>query len=267
MQDLGAGEPHFATCVYGIFDAVSGMLEVASAGHLPPLLVRPDDSIEFLDVSPAPPLGIGTGPIRSRSIKIDDGSLLVLYTDGLVENRTRDIDEGLRLLGETFGPGATGRPLEDLCRAALAGVYADHQRDDIALLIARLNRLSPDRHVSWALPPELTSARRARGLIRRPLTPWKLGDLIPVTELLVSSLVTNPVRYAQGPIGLRLVLEGGLGCEGTDNSPPLPTLRHPGDQDQRGRGLQVVSQMAQRWGTRRTSAGKVVWSEQAVPRP
>ena len=108
MQELGEREPHFATCVYAIFDAVSGMLEVASAGHLPPLLVRPDDTIEFLDVSPAPPLGVGAGPIRSRSIKIDDGSLLVLYTDGLVENRNRDIDEGLRLLGEVFGPGAAG---------------------------------------------------------------------------------------------------------------------------------------------------------------
>src|SRR6266487_5826147 len=267
MQELGAREPHFATCVYGIFDAVSGMLEVASAGHLPPLLVRPDDTIEFLDVSPSPPLGIGIGPIQSRSIKIDDGSLLVLYTDGLVENRTRDIDEGLRLLGEIFGPGATRRPLEDLCRATLASVYADHQRDDIALLIARLNRLSPDRHVSWTLPPELTSARRARGLIRRPLTRWELSDLIPVTELLVSELVTNAVRYAQGTIGLRLVLEGGLVCEVLDNSAALPRLRNPGNEDERGRGLQVVSQMAQRWGTRRTSAGKVVWSEQSVPRP
>jgi len=266
MRELGVREPHFATCVYAIFDAVSGILEVASAGHLPPLLVRPDDTIEFLDVSPAPPLGVGTGPILSRSIKIDDGSLLVLYTDGLVENRTRDIDEGLRLLGEIFGPGAASRPLEDLCRASLASVYGDDQRDDIALLIARLSRISPDRHVSWTLPPELTSARRARELIRRPLTRWKVADLIPVTELLVSELVTNAVRYAQGKIELRLVLEGGLVCEVLDDSAALPRLRYPGNEDERGRGLQVVSQMAQRWGARRTTAGKVVWTEQALPR-
>jgi serine phosphatase RsbU (regulator of sigma subunit)/anti-sigma regulatory factor (Ser/Thr protein kinase) len=266
MQELGAREPHFATCVYAVYDAVSGILEIACAGHLPPLLVRPDDTTEFLDVLPAPPLGIGAGPIQSRSIKIDDGSLLVLYTDGLVENRTRDIDEGLRLLGEIFGPGAASRPLEDLCRATLASVYGDHQRDDIALLIARLSRISRDRHVSWTLPPELTSARRARGLIRRPLKRWGLADLIPVTELLVSELVTNAVRYAPGKIGLRLVHEGGLVCEVMDNSAALPRLRYPGDEDERGRGLQVVSQMAQRWGARRTSAGKVVWSEQALPR-
>ncbi len=265
MQELGAREPHFATCVYAIFDAVDGTCEVASAGHLPPLLVRPDGTNELLDVSPAPPLGIGAGPIQSRVLKIDDGSLLVLYTDGLVEKRTRDIDEGLALLREIFGPGSASRPLEDLCKATLAGVYADTQRDDIAVLIARLNRIPADRHVTWKLPAELTSARRARVLIRRPLRQWGLEDLIPTTELLVSELVTNAVRYAQGKIGLRLILEGGLVCEVLDNSAALPRVRHPGEEDERGRGLQVVSQMAQRWGARRTLSGKVVWCEQPLP--
>jgi serine phosphatase RsbU (regulator of sigma subunit) len=265
MGDLGAREPHFATCVYAVYDAVTGMLEVASAGHLPPLLVGPDGTNEFLSLTPAPPLGIGSGSVQSKFVPVTDGSLLVLYTDGLVENRTRDIDVGLRLLSEIFGPGAAARPLEDLCRATLAGVYSDQQRDDIALLMARLSRIPADNHVSWTLPAELTSARRARGLIRRPLTRWNLADLIPVTELLVSELVTNSVRYAQGMIGLRLVLEGGLVVEVTDDSAALPRLRHPDEDDERGRGLQVISQFAQRWGARRTATGKVVWCEQAVP--
>jgi len=265
MGDLGAREPHFATCVYAVYDAVTGMLEVASAGHLPPLLVGPDGTNEFLSLTPAPPLGIGSGSVQSKFVPVTDGSLLVLYTDGLVENRTRDIDVGLRLLSEIFGPGAAARPLEDLCRATLAGVYSDQQRDDIALLMARLSRISADNHVSWTLPAELTSARRARGLIRRPLTRWNLADLIPVTELLVSELVTNSVRYAQGMIGLRLVLEGGLVVEVTDDSAALPRLRHPDEDDERGRGLQVISQFAQRWGARRTATGKVVWCEQALP--
>jgi serine phosphatase RsbU (regulator of sigma subunit) len=265
MGDLGVREPHFATCVYAVYDAVTGMLEVASAGHLPPLLVGPDGTNEFLSLTPAPPLGIGSGSVQSKFVPVTDGSLLVLYTDGLVENRTRDIDVGLRLLSEIFGPGAAARPLEDLCRATLAGVYSDEQRDDIALLMARLSRIPADNHVSWTLPAELTSARRARGLIRRPLTRWNLADLIPVTELLVSELVTNSVRYAQGMIGLRLVLEGGLVVEVTDDSAALPRLRHPDEDDERGRGLQVISQFAQRWGARRTATGKVVWCEQALP--
>ena len=266
MQELGAREPHFATCVYAIFDAVTGSCELASAGHLPPLLVRPDGSNEFLDVLPSPPLGIGTGPIQSRVLDIEDGSLLVLYTDGLVEKRTADIDEGLSRLRGIFGPGSAARPLEDLCKATLDGVYADHQRDDIAVLIARLRRIPADQHVSWKLPAELTSARKARSLIRRPLRRWDLAELIPTAELLVSELVTNAVRYAQGRIGLRLVVEGGLVCEVLDDSAALPRLRHPGEEDERGRGLQIVSQVAQRWGTRRTPAGKVVWCELPLPR-
>jgi serine phosphatase RsbU (regulator of sigma subunit)/anti-sigma regulatory factor (Ser/Thr protein kinase) len=265
MQELGAREPHFATCVYAIFDATTGTCELASAGHLPPLLVHPDGSNELLDISPAPPLGVGSGPIQSRVLDIEDGSLLVLYTDGLVERRTEDIDVGLQKLRDIFGPGSAQEPLEDLCKATLAGVYADQQRDDIALLIARLRRIPEDNYVSWKLPAELTSAHRARTLIRRPLKRWGLGELIPSAELLVSELVTNAVRYAQGQIGLRLVLEGGLVIEVNDDSAALPRLRHPDDQDERGRGLQVVSQIAQRWGARRAVSGKVVWCELPLP--
>jgi serine phosphatase RsbU (regulator of sigma subunit)/anti-sigma regulatory factor (Ser/Thr protein kinase) len=265
MGDLGAREPHFATCVYAVYDAVSGMMEVASAGHLPPLLVSPDGGNKFIQITPSPPLGIGSGSVQSTFVQVADGSLLVLYTDGLVENRTQDIDVGLRLLSGIFGPGAAARPLEDLCRSTLAGVYSDQQRDDIALLMARLTRIPAENHVSWTLPAELTSARRARGLIRRPLTRWGLSGLTGVTELLVSELVTNSVRYAQGTIGLRLVLEGGLVIEVTDDSAALPRLRHPDDEDERGRGLQVISQLAHRWGARRTATGKVVWCELPLP--
>jgi len=265
MAELGVREPHFATCVYAIFDAVAGTCEVASAGHLPPLLVRPDGTNELLDVLPAPPLGVGTGLIQSRVLDIEDGSLLVLYTDGLVEKRSRDIDEGLGRLRDIFGPGAADQPLEDLCRATLAGVWDAEHRDDIALLVARLRRIPTDHVVSWTLPSELTSASRARSLIRRPLKRWGLADLIPTAELLVSELVTNAVRYAQGKIGLRLVLEGGLVCEVLDESAALPRLRHPDDSDERGRGLQVVSQLAQRWGARRAASGKVVWCELPLP--
>ena len=265
MQELGTREPHFATCVYAVFDAVAGTCEVASAGHLPPLLVRPDGTNELLDVSPAPPLGVGTGPIQSRTLPIEDGSMLVLYTDGLVEKRTQDIDVGLNRLRDIFTPATVDLPLEELCRATLAGVYADQQRDDIAVLIARLRSIPKDNIASWTLPSELTSARRARGLIKRPLKKWGLSDLQPVAELLVSELVTNAVRYAQGKVGLRLILEGGLVCEVLDDSAALPRLRHPDEDDERGRGLQVVSQVAQRWGARRSLTGKVVWCELPLP--
>ncbi len=267
MQELGVREPHFATCVYAVYDAVAGTCEIASAGHLPPLLVRPDGTNEFLDVSPSPPLGVGTGPIQSRQLQIEDGSVLVLYTDGLVEKRSEDIDEGLNRLRDIFGAASVGLGVEDLCRATLAGVFEDEHRDDIALLVARLRRIPKDHYVNWTLPAELTSAGRARTLIRRPLRKWGLTELLPTAELLVSELVTNAVRYAQGKIGLRLVLEGGLVCEVVDESAALPRLRHADDSDERGRGLQVVSQLAQRWGARRAASGKVVWCELPLPLP
>src|SRR6202021_3662963 len=114
MQELGTREPHFATCVYAVFDAVAGTCEVASAGHLPPLLVHPDGTNELLDVSPAPPLGVGTGPIQSRTLPIEDGSMLVLYTDRLVEKRTQAIDVGLNRLRDIFTPATVDLPLEEL---------------------------------------------------------------------------------------------------------------------------------------------------------
>ena len=265
MTSLGEREPHFATCAYALYDAVTGSCEIASAGHLPPLLVRPDGSTEFLDTYPAPPLGVGELPIESRTIEIEDGSLLVLYTDGLVEDRHRDIDDGLNFLREVFDGEAAERPLDDLCRAALAGVYAHQQRDDIAILIARLSKIPADHHASWSLPPELTSAAEARHLIREPLGRWGLDELLPTTELLVSELVTNAIRYATGEVTIRLVLDGSLVCEVLDNSSALPRLRHAGRDEECGRGLEVVSQLAQRWGARRTRDGKIVWCEQQLP--
>ena len=265
MHTLGEREPHFATCAYAIFDAVSGNIEVAVAGHLPPLLVRPDGSNEYLDVAPAPPLGVGEGPIESRQFSVEDGSMFLLYTDGLVENRTRDIDDGLGRLQKIFSESAPDRSLEDLCKAMLDGVYADYQRDDIAVLLARLSRIPADHHATWTLGRELTSVGQARSLIREPMERWGLDDMIPVTELLVSELVTNALRYSPGAVTLRLVREGALVCEVGDNSAALPRLRQASRDDENGRGLQVVSQFASRWGARRTSTGKVVWCEQPLP--
>lgn len=265
MHELGQNEPHFATCVFAVYDSVEGTCELASAGHLPPLLVHPDGRSELLDVSPAPPLGIGEGPIRSLTLDVTDGSMLMLYTDGLVEKRDEDIDTGLERLRSLFGPESATQPLGVLCRTALASVYDDRQRDDIAVLVARLRRIAPDRHASWNLAPKLTAASRARALIRKPIRRWGLSELLPAAELAVSELVTNAVRYARSKIVLRLVLEGGLVCEVLDESSAVPRLRHAGDDDERGRGLQVVSQLSRRWGTRRTPTGKVVWCELALP--
>ena len=199
MQNIGEREPHFATCAYGVYDAVTGEIELAVAGHLPPLLVHPDGTNEYLEVQPSPPLGIiDDGIVETTRHQIEDGSLFVLYTDGLVESRDRDISEGLDRLQVAFGEGAPEKDLEDLCKTALDGVYSDAKRDDIAVLIAKLRRIPEDHRISFPLEPELSSVRQARSMVRDPLKRWNLEDLIPVTELLVSELVTNAIKYAHG---------------------------------------------------------------------
>src|SRR6201982_2553577 len=265
MHTLGEREPHFATCAYAVYTAVGGKCELAVAGHLPPLLVHPDGTNELLDVPPSPPLGIGDGEVESRRFQAEDGSLFVLYTDGLVENKGQDISDGLARLRGIFGPGSPTRPLEDLCKAALDGVYSDHQRDDIAMLIARLRRLPEGRHASWALAPKLPAGREALSVLAEPMKRWDLEDLIPTTELLVSELVTNAVKYSRGEVTLRLVNEKALVCEVLDSSGALPRLRQANSEDESGRGLQVVRQLSRRWGARRTATGKVVWCEQPLP--
>ncbi|MGI5320882.1 ATP-binding protein [Actinomadura nitritigenes] len=132
-------------------------------------------------------------------------------------------------------------------------------------LIARLRRIPEDRFVSWTLPADPAAVRRARGLVRTRLEEWGLDELDYTTELLASELITNALRYAPGPIELRLLFERTLVCEVLDRSAALPRLRRAEDDDENGRGLLVVSQIAHRWGTRRTAAGKVVWCEQIVP--
>jgi serine phosphatase RsbU (regulator of sigma subunit) len=266
MQTMGEREPHFATCAYAVYDAITGSLEVASAGHLPPLLVPPKGSSEFLDVSPAPPLGVGEGPISSRTFAIKDGSLFVLYTDGLVESRGRDIDDGLKQLQSVFGPTSVAKPIEALAESALAGVSSDRHRDDVALLIARLARIDRRRQACWTLSGDLTSAREARRLVIKPMKKWKLDPFVSLTQLLASELVTNAIRYSEGSVTLRLIWGDTLVCEVADSAPALPRLWDAAGDDERGRGLQIVSRMSHRWGSRRTPTGKVVWCEQQIPR-
>jgi serine phosphatase RsbU (regulator of sigma subunit)/anti-sigma regulatory factor (Ser/Thr protein kinase) len=266
MQTIGEREPHFATCAYAVYDGVTGEIELAVAGHLPPLLVHPDGRNEYLEVTPSPPLGIGNGVVDTQVIGVQDGSLFVLYTDGLVESRDRDISDGLDRLQAAFGEGAPDKDLEDLCKTALDGVYADAKRDDIAVLIAKLRRIPEDHRVCFPLESKLSVVRDARVMIRDPLKRWGLEDLIDSSELLVSELVTNAIKYANGEVLLRLILEpDSLVCEVHDSSPALPRVLQVDKDAENGRGLHVVQQMSSRWGARRTLTGKVVWCEQAVP--
>ncbi|MFE7384330.1 SpoIIE family protein phosphatase [Streptomyces zhihengii] len=254
-----------ATCLYAVYDPVSGRCTLASAGHLAPALVHPDGTVEFVGVPVSPPLGVGSLPVESTELVLPEGSRLVLYTDGLVEDRVRDIDVGLEELRSVLAAHAHGT-VEEICEGVFAGMVPARRRDDIALLVARTRRLDPSLVASWEVPQEPSAVGPVRAACSRRLAEWGLEDIAFTTELVLSELITNAVRYGSGPIGVRLLHDPGrtLVCEVSDGSSTSPHLRRATATDEGGRGLFLVAQLASRWGTRYLPAGKVIWAEQSL---
>ncbi|WP_331770649.1 SpoIIE family protein phosphatase (plasmid) [Embleya sp. NBC_00888] len=254
-----------ASCLYAVYDPVGRVCTIARAGHPPPALVRPGGAVEFLDLPAGPPLGLGGLPFESAEFELPEGSLLVLYTDGLVETRDRDVEFGMdRLRASLADPD---RPLDELCRSVLGTLSHNPPRDDVALLVARTRTLDSSKVVSWDLPADPAIVAEARILAGRQLADWGLDDIAFTTELVVSELVTNAIRYASGPIRLRLIRDATLICEVSDATSTSPRLRHARTSDEGGRGLFLVAQFTQRWGTRYTGDGKTIWAEQSLPAP
>ncbi|MFF3729578.1 SpoIIE family protein phosphatase [Streptomyces sp. NPDC002476] len=262
-READLSEVYLATCVYAVYDPVTRRCTFANAGHLPPAVVEPGQRAVMLDVPPGMPLGVGGEPFEEVEVELKEGALLALYTDGLVESRDHPLDEGLKALREALV--APRRPLEDVCDHVLATLDTRHGEDDIALLMARIRGLPVDAVGDWRLPREPRSVGRARELAREQLLAWDLGELVDTTELLVSELVTNALRYGEGEIRLRLLLDRTLVCEVWDAGLVQPRRRRARDTDEGGRGLQLVGMLSMGWGSRRTPRGKTVWFELALP--
>ncbi|MEV6397210.1 SpoIIE family protein phosphatase [Streptomyces sp. NPDC051907] len=252
-----------ATCLYAVYDPVSGSCSVARAGHLSPAVVAPDGTVEFPDVPACPPLGLDSQPFETAELRLAEGSRLVLFTDGLIEHRDRDIDGGLGLLRDTLAGGDDRTP-EETCQAVFDALVPPHRSDDIALLVARTRRTDPDRVAEWDVPFDPAAVSRIRAACGRQLAEWGLEELGFTTELMISELITNAIRYGSEPIHVRLLYERTLICEVSDGSSTSPHLRRAATTDEGGRGLYLVSQFAGRWGTRYTLQGKVMWTEQPL---
>ncbi|MER5692165.1 SpoIIE family protein phosphatase [Streptomyces mirabilis] len=262
-RDADLSEVYLATCVYAVYDSVTRRCTFANAGHLPPVLVEPGESALMLDVPPGMPLGVGGEPFEEVEVELPEGALLALYTDGLVESRDHPLDEGLQaFVGALTDPS---RPLEDVCDHVLNTLDTHHGEDDIALLMARVQGLPADSVGDWTLPREPRSVGRAREYARTQLTAWDLEPLVDTAELLVSELVTNALRYGEGEIRLRLLLDRTLVCEVWDAGLVQPRRRRARDTDEGGRGLQLVGLLSASWGSRRTPRGKTVWFELPLP--
>ncbi|MEV6759685.1 SpoIIE family protein phosphatase [Streptomyces sp. NPDC051105] len=264
----GLGEDFYATCLYAVYDPADRHCSVISAGHPPPAVIRPDGTAYFLDLPCNPPLGVAAPPLDLAEVTLPQDSLLVLYTDGLVESAGCDIGQGMDRLRRRLETAYGGTPeLDGLCDDLIAEMLPDPYRtsDDAALLVARTRALAPQDIACWQLPDEPMAAGQARHSIRKQLAAWQLEELSVTTELLVSELIGNVVRHARGPMAVRLLRSRALICEVSDGSLSMPRIRRAADTDEGGRGLQLVAAMADRWGARYTSSGKCIWTEQALP--
>ncbi|WP_458088918.1 SpoIIE family protein phosphatase [Streptomyces malaysiensis] len=277
LDDLAQrlGEHYLATCLYAVYDPVRSELVLANAGHIPPVLVRAQDGrSELLDLPTGAPIGVGGVPFEAVTVRVAPGDRLVLCTDGLVEVRGQDIGAGIAALCESAAHPAAS--MDDACDTiirALAAASRDKdgrggRKDDVALLMARLNGIPAGDVAQWRLALDPSEVGRARRLVRERLLRWGLPESVETAQLLVSEAVTNAIRHAHTHhVRLRLVRTDALLCEVTDDDHELPTLLGADGEDESGRGLRVISELAREWGTSRTGRGKTVWFEQALAHP
>jgi anti-sigma regulatory factor (Ser/Thr protein kinase) len=262
-----------ATCVYAIHDPNEGKLVYASAGHLPILVRDESGAVLRADEPTGPPLGTGGWMHASGSIPLGPGSTAVLYTDGLVERRNEDLDEGIASLERALS-GATGTPqvvCDRLVRSA--GVTADHDDDVAVLVLQHPARTGPDsdlfRNAALELLGGIEAAPRARAFASGVLTSWRFpGELHDLGVLAASELVANSLQHGTPPMRLRLRrTDRRLIIEVTDGDDHLPRRRRAEPGDESGRGIAIVATIASNWGSRRTpGGGKAVWCEFVLPK-
>ncbi|WP_150136305.1 ATP-binding SpoIIE family protein phosphatase [Streptomyces hyaluromycini] len=238
---------------------------MASAGHPPPVLVRPDGTAGAVDILPGPPLAVCGMPYETTTIDLEPGSVLALYTDGLVHLGPHHIDDGLRRLTDALATSCRpDRALDDTGRALLGDLVDEAPRDDATLLLARTRAVHAEDTAHWQIPVDPAAVSEARAWATRQLAAWGLADLLFPTELIVSELVTNAIRHGRPPAELRLIRHHVLVCEVTDSHSAQPRLRRARTTDEGGRGLFLVAQLAERWGCRHGQNRKTSWSEQTI---
>ncbi|MEU6578577.1 SpoIIE family protein phosphatase [Streptomyces sp. NPDC046805] len=255
--------PTGATCAYAVYDPVSQRCTLALAGHTPPLLFSPGGDATPVTAFTGPPLGVSGASYENTEIGLTDNSVLALYTEGLLTAAGHPPAQTLAQLERLISH--PNRSLRETCEAVTEALVPARTDHDAVLLLARAHRLAADHVASWTLPPESEIVHTARTLARQQLEAWGLQDIAFDTSLIVSELVTNAVVHASGPLQLRLILDRVLTCEVSDENSTAPHLRHARPADEGGRGLFIVANVTERWGTRYTEEGKTVWTEQKLP--
>ncbi|MEG3627796.1 SpoIIE family protein phosphatase [Streptomyces poriticola] len=250
-----------ATCVYAVYDPISRRCTLARAGHPAPVLVEPGGPPRPVDLPSGPPLGVDGLPFESAELALPEGSVLAFYTDGLVEIPGRDAETGRALLCRALA--APSGSLDETCDRVLHALLPPGgTADDVALLLAASRGLPADQVATWDIPADPALVAPVRKQVVDQLADWALVEASFTAELVVSELVTNAIRYGTAPIRLRLIHDAAtLICEVSDTSHTAPHLRRAKTWDEGGRGLLLVAQLTQRWGSRHTADGKTIWAE------
>ncbi|TXC96221.1 SpoIIE family protein phosphatase [Streptomyces sp. ISID311] len=252
------------TCLYVVYDPISRHCTLATAGHPMPFVVDPHGRAHQVSGHVGPPLGVGGLPFENTELELAPSSVLALFSDGLVHSRHLDLEDGLQRLRLALEQPADS--LEAAGDTVLNSLPAPqpHRADDVTLLLARTHALPANQVATWDLPSDPALVSHARNLASDKLEEWGITDSF-VTELVISELVTNAVRYGSPPIQLRLIRDQALICEVSDANNAAPHMRRARTFDEGGRGLLLVAQLTQRWGTRPHDKGKTIWCEQTLP--
>ncbi|KPI11336.1 protein phosphatase 2C domain protein [Actinobacteria bacterium OK006] len=258
-----ADEALGVTCLYAVYDPVSGKCSLARAGESVLVVVEPHTgAVDHPELPPGPPLGIGGLPYQSTDLELPPGSLVALFTGGLLQAADSRA-AGLAQLSQVLAD--CGASLEELCDRAVTTLLPGAVDEDATLLVARTRLLDRNQFTQWELPPDPAAVATIRTAVGKQLRDWGLDDLTFASELIVSELVTNAIRYVGGPIQVRLIRDRTLICEVSDTGHTTPNLRHAANDDEGGRGLFIIAQMTHHWGTRYTPTGKTIWTEQDLP--
>ncbi|MFH8526840.1 SpoIIE family protein phosphatase [Streptomyces tendae] len=252
-----------ATCAVTVYNPVSRHCTMVRAGHPAPVVIDPDGVPRAVEVPQGPPLGTGGGHVFTPAVlELAPGTLLALHTNGLTRGDGDQGDAARRRLEHILA--STTRPLQELCDTAVYHM-APSRHDDAVLLLARTLVLPPEHVADWTLPADASVVGTARRLVDRQLAAWNLDEAVYTTELVVSELVTNAIRYGKGPVRLRLIRDRGrLLTEVTDANSASPHLRRARENDEGGRGLFIVMRLSTHWGVRHSRHAKTIWSEQRL---
>ncbi|MFE5021749.1 SpoIIE family protein phosphatase [Streptomyces sp. NPDC056656] len=247
-------------CQYAIYDSVTGEFAIAAAGWPPPLLTSPTGSVTEVDVPVGPPLGQGAS-YESHRQNLAQQNTLTFYSPSLLDPGPRSEERFAELRQAVAhtddGPKAT-------CDSIVERLMGQRADEGTAILVAQTHRLPDSCIATWTGSREPSAVPASRRRASRQLMDWGLDSHVFSTELVVSELVTNVIRHTSGIPTVRLIRDRALTVEVSDEATTSPHLRHARALDEDGRGLLIVASLAQRWGTRYTSNGKIIWVEESL---